>query len=90
MCFCRRRYPSCNVRAPYCRLRPVRLYHAFSHCLINGTVFGGGITEHKMCFGFLCNVFVKHLQFQEEFGEIQMYIGLHVMCQLFLLDSNGI
>ena len=51
---------------------------------------GKKLTEHKMCFNFLYNVFVKHLHFQEEFGEIQMYIGLHVKCQLFLVDSNEI
>ena len=33
----------------YCHLWPVWLYHIFPHYLINGMIFGGEITEHKMC-----------------------------------------
>jgi len=49
-------YPACKslfflCPALYCHLCPVRLYHIFPHCVINGTIFGGGgIIEHKMCF----------------------------------------
>jgi hypothetical protein len=36
---CSLRYPACKVHAPYCHLRPARLYNIFPHYLINGTIF---------------------------------------------------
>ena len=39
MCVCSLEYPPCNAHAPYCHLRPARLYSIFPHYLINSTVF---------------------------------------------------
>ena len=33
----------------YCRLCHIWLYYVFPHYLINGTIFGGGGIEQKMC-----------------------------------------
>ena len=33
----------------YCHLWPVRLYYAFTHYLINGTILGNNVIEHKIC-----------------------------------------
>ena len=33
----------------YCHMCPVWLYLIFPHYLINGTIFGRNVTEHKMC-----------------------------------------
>jgi hypothetical protein len=35
-------------------LWPVWLYHFFPHYLINGTIFGKGYVEHKMCVLIRC------------------------------------
>ena len=40
------RYPACNARAPYCHLRPARLYIIYLHYLINGTIFGKKSYHH--------------------------------------------
>jgi len=32
----------------YCHLWPAPLYHIFPHYLINGTIFGKNVAEHKM------------------------------------------
>ena len=39
------------------------LYHTVPHYLINDTIFGGGSIEHKMCFYFLCNNYLKQFSF---------------------------
>jgi hypothetical protein len=33
----------------YCRVWPVWLYHIFPHDLMNSTIFGKKVIEHKMC-----------------------------------------
>jgi hypothetical protein len=49
---------SCNTRAFYCHLWPVRLYNIFTHYLINGMIFGGGeVTENKMGVLIFCTAF---------------------------------
>ena len=40
-------YPACAVL--YCHLWSVWLYHIFPHYLINGTILGNKVIEHKMC-----------------------------------------
>jgi hypothetical protein len=42
-------------------------------------------------FGFLCNLSLKHIIFQEELSKIwsKMYIGLHVQYPLLLSDFDG-
>jgi len=37
-CACSLSYPACSAHAPYCHLRPVRLYYIFPHYLIHGTI----------------------------------------------------
>jgi hypothetical protein len=36
-----------NANAPYCHLWTLRVYNNFPHYLINGTIFGKKVTEHK-------------------------------------------
>jgi hypothetical protein len=77
--------------APYCHLRPARLYNIFPHYIVNGTIVGGGFLNIKLVFWFSLYLFLlQHFSLYEEFGEIwsKMYIGLHVQYQLFLLDFN--
>ena len=59
---------------------PVPLYHIFPHYLINNTIFGKVITEHKMCVLVLSTNFVpKYLiPRSTERDVIKLYIGLHV------------
>jgi hypothetical protein len=60
VCVCNLSYPACKAHAPflYCHLWPVRICNIFPHYLINGTIFGGKITEYEMCFGlFLISSF---------------------------------
>ena len=51
------------MRAPYCHLWPVWLYHIFPHYLINGMNFaeGGGFIELKMCVLILFTTFETFL-----------------------------
>jgi hypothetical protein len=46
-------YPACNT-PPYCHLRPVWLHHIFRRYLINGTILGEKVIEHKMCVLIFC------------------------------------
>jgi hypothetical protein len=48
------------------------------------------VTKHKMCFDFLCTYGPKHDSFYKELSKIRakMFIGIHVMCLLFLSDFN--
>jgi hypothetical protein len=58
------RYPACNAHAPYCHLCPAPLYHIFPHYLVNGTIFEKKkVIEHKTCFDFLCNFYLKQVSF---------------------------
>ena len=41
----------------------VWLYHIFTHYLINGTICGIRVIEHKMCFDFLYKFSLKHFFF---------------------------
>jgi hypothetical protein len=47
-------WPLPSTHAPYCHLRPARLYNIFPHYLTNDTRFSGGKkdVEYKMCFDF--------------------------------------
>jgi len=58
VCVCSLRYPACNAHAPYCHLWPAPLYNIFPHYLINGTIFGEKVAEHKMCVLIYCTTFV--------------------------------
>jgi hypothetical protein len=54
------RHPACNARAPYCHLWPAQFYIIFQHYLINGTMFEKQVIEHKMCFDYIYNFFLKY------------------------------
>jgi hypothetical protein len=70
----------------YNHVWPVWLYHVFLRYLINGTIFGKKVIEHKMCFDFLYNFCLKHFSLYKEFSEIfsKTYTGLPVKYPLFL------
>jgi len=71
VCVCMVSYPACNAHAPYWHLCSGRLCNIFPHYLINCTVFGGGVTERKMCFFVFFNIFCpKYFQFEEHFSDI--------------------
>jgi hypothetical protein len=62
LCICRLRNPAWNAHAQYCHLWPARPYHTSPLYLINGTIFGKKVTEHKMCvlivsINIVCNIF---------------------------------
>ena len=50
----------CTCAVLYRHLWPVRLYHISPHYLINVTILGGKLTEHKMCLDFLYDFCLKH------------------------------
>jgi hypothetical protein len=56
---CSLTYPASNAK-PYCHLRHFSLHHIFRHYLTNGTILGRKYKEHKMCFNFLYNFYLKH------------------------------
>ena len=60
VCVCSRSYTACNAHAPYCHLRPYRLYHVFPNYLINGTIF-----EKKKILGVKCRFWFS-VQFLSE------------------------
>ena len=92
MCVCSFRYPACNVHAPYCYLRPVRLYSIFPHYFIKGTMFEKKSLNTKCLFWFSLHLFLTFLSLRstEREREIwsKMYISLHVQYPLFLSDFN--
>jgi hypothetical protein len=60
----------------YYHLWPVRLYHNFLHYLINGTIFGKTVIEHKICV----------LIFATNFSEI--YLSLRIIQQNIFINVN--
>ena len=69
---------------------PLWLHHTFRHYLINDTIFGKKVIEHKMCFDFLYNFYLKYLSFWEELSEIiwLTWKRLHVKCPFFVPDFS--
>jgi len=63
----------------------------FSTYLIKNTIFLKNVIEHKMCFGFLYNFYLKHFSLKDELREIRykMYIGAHVQYLSFTSAFNG-
>jgi hypothetical protein len=49
----------------YCHLWPVWLYHILPHYLINGTIFGEKVIEHKMCALILPTSFVRNISYSK-------------------------
>jgi hypothetical protein len=58
-------YPACKSHRfcaiLYCHLWPFWLYHIFSHYLINGTIFGKEIINHKMFVLLFSTTFVSNI-----------------------------
>ena len=77
---------------------PARLYRIFPHYLINGTLFGKRIIEHKMWVLIFCASFVRrifHSRRTERDSIINAHnTGIHVeepcSCQLLIkIDPSG-
>jgi len=70
------RYSASKWHAPYCHLCPVPLYHIFPHFLINGTIFGKTVTEHKMfiiyCRTSVCNIAIFFILRRNELDVIKI------------------
>jgi hypothetical protein len=60
LCECSLTNPAYNA-PPYCNLRPVWIHHIFRHYLINGTIFGEKVTEHKMCILIFSTTFIWNI-----------------------------
>ena len=81
-------YPARNEHAPYCRLRPDRLYNIFPHSHKQN--------DHRkkkywaQCCDSLYNFCLKHFSCYEEPSEMwpKTYTSLHVKYSLFLSDFN--
>jgi hypothetical protein len=75
----------------YFRLLPVRLYHVFTHYLVNSTILGNSVIEHKICvLVFSINLSERFLilrRIQRGFV-INIHTYTHVFMQSFLLDFN--
>jgi hypothetical protein len=54
----------------YCHPWPFWLYFIFPQYLINGTIFGKKVIEHKISSDFLYNCGMKRFSFKEEFSDI--------------------
>jgi hypothetical protein len=52
MCVCSLSYPVYEAHAPYCYRWPLWLHHIFPYYLINGTIFGKKVIDHKIVFWF--------------------------------------
>ena len=63
MCICSLRYPAFNAHAPY------YMAHFFSHCLINGTILGIKIMEHKMRFFYLLHKFSRNISYSTTYSK---------------------
>jgi len=56
-------YPVRNAHAPYCHLRPARIYNIFFHIISKkGAILRGEkkVIEHTMCFDFLYQFFSEN------------------------------
>ena len=71
----------------YCNLRPVRLYHIFSHYLIKGTIFRKKNTDHKTRVLFLFTTFVWKISNPNKYSATYCLI-LRTKHSLFLWDLN--
>jgi len=74
----------------YCHSWPVRLYSILLYYLINGTIFGNKITEHKICALIFSTSSSEKFLILGEFSELlsEMQINLYVKHSLFLRDIN--
>ena len=75
----------------YCHLSPVWLYEDFPHYLINGTIFGKELLRIKRVSWFSLQLSPETffiLRIIQRNITINLYIGFHVKCPLFLSDFN--
>jgi len=72
----------------YCHLWPVRLYHVFTHYLIDVTILGNNVMEHKICIlDFSINLSERFLILRRiqrsSIINIQMF-SCKVSCQILI------
>jgi hypothetical protein len=60
----------CNAHAPYCLLRPARLYSIFFTLSHKRHELRIKVIENKMCFDFLYNFCLEYFSFQEEMTDM--------------------
>ena len=91
LCVCTLSYPACNAHAPYCHLRPARMYNIFPHYLINGMGFRKKLMNMKCMFWFslqlLYEIFLILRRTQQDMIK-NIYTGLNVKYRQFLSDFN--
>jgi len=51
------------VAMPHIFICPARHNNIFLHYLLKGTIFRKNVTEYKMCFYFLYNLWLEHVSF---------------------------
>ena len=82
VCVCSLSYPARKAHVSYCHVWSAWLYHVFPRYLINGTIVGKKVIEHKMCFLFspqlLSEVFLVLRRIKRRFHK-----GLYVKYTLF-------
>jgi len=75
----------------YCHLWPLWFYNIFPHYLTNGTIFGGEITEHKMCVYITSTSFVWNISHSKnncDSYDKKINIGLQLKCPSLSSDFN--
>jgi hypothetical protein len=83
------RYLACKSHAPYCHLRPVRLYHIFPHYLINVTIFGWKVIKHRTLVLTVSASFVWNVSHSKNYWvRYHKYTVRHVKYSLFWSDIN--
>jgi hypothetical protein len=81
---------ACAILGLYCHLWPVRFYHTFPLYLINGTIFGKSVTEHKMCVWILSPTFVWNISHTTKNSAICCHKCIYVARLLFFPDFNDV
>jgi hypothetical protein len=86
MCVCGLNYPACNAHAPCFHLWSVRLFSIFPHYLINGTIFGKKVIEHKkhaLIFStVLSETFLIPSMIEQD---IIKNVGILLLCKVFVI-----
>ena len=54
-------YPVRSAQTPYCYLWPARFYNISPHYLINATIFGKKVIEHKMSVLIFSTTYVSNI-----------------------------
>ena len=68
----------CAYTILHYHLSPVWLYHIFPHYLINHTIFGEKVIEHKMCVLTLSTIFVQNISNSKKNSAIHCHKCTHI------------